>query len=296
MPFPQRQSQLADYRASLEAAFRPCPPATGAEAGARSEALTGLKRGPTQVRQFLQSLGRKLRKVGHIPAQAEVPVPEACKTAQLEPRLAEAKAAQRVVFFMAAAPFVLAPFWGLGWCFERLFVKAPTGRQRLKVRAALPAPTRTLFPVTTLTSLTSETVCEVLRLLAGVQGGVPSTRVLAHARSHRCALVQSVAQSLGSELLFLPAYSPTLNLSERVWQFVKKRGLSSKYSPDPRCFQQAILACIEQAPDKDQQELASLLTLKFHTFKAVRVIGEASTVCLFPVAKKAQEKVSSKAA
>ena len=53
---------------------------------------------------------------------------------------------------------------------------------------------------------------------------------------------------------------------------------------------------IEQAPDKYQQELESLLTLKFQTFKAVRVLGEASNICLFPVAKKAQKKVSSKAA
>jgi len=129
-------------------------------------------------------------------------------------------------------------------------VKAPTGRQRRKVRAAVPAPTRTLFTVTNLPSLTAETVCEVLRLLAGVQGGMPLTLVLAYARSHRWALVHSVAQSLGSELLFLPASSPTLNLSARVWQFVKKRCLSSKYSPDPRCFQHALLACIEQALDK----------------------------------------------
>ena len=94
----------------------------------------------------------------------------------------------------------------------------------------------------------------------------------------------------------MPAYSPHLNLIERFWKCVKKQCLSSKYSPDHLCFQQAILACIEQAPDKYQQELESLLTLKFQTFKAVRVLGEASNVCLFPVAKKAQKKVSSKAA
>ena len=94
----------------------------------------------------------------------------------------------------------------------------------------------------------------------------------------------------------MPAYSPNLNLSERCWKFVKKRCLDSKYSPDHLGFQQAILACIEQAPDTYQQELESLLTLKFQTFKAVRVIGEASNVGLFPVAKKAQKKVSSKAA
>jgi transposase len=238
----------------------------------------------------------KPRKVGQIPAKADVTAQEAFKTEQLEPRLEEAKAAQRVVFFMDAAHFVFAPFLGLVWCFERLFVKAPSGRQRLNVLAALHATTRDIVTVTNLTSITSETVCEFLRLLAGGHVGVPIPIVLDNARYQRCTLVQSVAQSLGIELLFLPAYSPNLNLIERFWTFVKKQCLYSKYYPDHRGFQQAILTCIEQAPDKYQPELASLLTLKFQTFKAVQVIGEASNVCLFPVAKKAQKKVSSKAA
>ena len=94
----------------------------------------------------------------------------------------------------------------------------------------------------------------------------------------------------------MSTYSPNLTLIERFWKFVKKRCLYAKYDPDHVCFQQAIIACIAQAPDKYQQELESLLTLKFQTFIAVRVIGEASNVCLFPVAKRAQKKVSSKAA
>ena len=94
----------------------------------------------------------------------------------------------------------------------------------------------------------------------------------------------------------MPTYAPTLTLIERCWQCVNKRCRSSKYSPDHVCFQPAIIACIEQAPDTDQQELESVLTLKVQPCKAVRVIGEESNVCLFPVAKRAQKKVSSKAA
>lgn len=42
---------------------------------------------------------------------------------------------------MDAAHFVLAPCVGIVWCFERLFVKAPSGRQRVNVLAALNAIT-----------------------------------------------------------------------------------------------------------------------------------------------------------
>jgi transposase len=296
VPFHRRQSQLADYRTSIEADFRQRPPASVAEAAARIADLTGLARGPTQVRQFLKSLGLQPRKVGQIPAKADVAAQEVFKTEQLEPRLAEAKAGQRVVFFMDAAHFVFAPFLGLVWCFERLFVKAPSGRQRLNVLAALNATTRDIFSVTNLTYITSETVCALLRLLARAYPGVPLTIVLDNARYQRCALVQGLAKSLSIELLFLPAYSPNLNLIERFWKFVKKTCLYSKYYSDHLSFQQAIIECIEQAPHRHKDELASLLTLKFQSFKEVPVIGEASNVCLFPVARQTKIKVSSKAA
>jgi len=106
---------------------------------------------------------------------------EAFKTEQLEPRLEAAKVAQRVVCFMDAAHFVFAPFLGTGWCFERLFVKALVDGQRLNVLAALHATTRDIF-THDLTSITSETVCELLRFLAGVYVGVPITIVLDNAR------------------------------------------------------------------------------------------------------------------
>src|SRR5215475_8731996 len=112
-------------------------------------------------------------------------------------RQSQAQAGQRAVFFIDAAHFVFAPFLGVVWCFERLFVKAPSGWQRLNVLAALNATTRDLFTVQNLTYITSETVCELLRLLAGVHPGVPLTIVLDNARYQRCALVQSLAQTLG---------------------------------------------------------------------------------------------------
>jgi transposase len=296
VPFHRRQSQLTDSHVRIEADFRQRPPASVAEAAARIAELTGLQRGPTQGRQCLKSLGMKPRKVGQIPAKADVTKQEDCKTERLEPRLAEAKSGQRVVFFMDAAHFVFAPFFGLVWCFERLFVKAPSGRQRFNVLAALNATTREIFSVKNLTYITSETVWELLRLLAGAHPGVRITVVLDNARYQRCALVQNLAASLGIELLFLPAYSPNLNLIERLWKFVKKTCLYSKYYADHHAFQQAIIACIAQAPTKYREELESLLTLKFQTFRDVPVIGEESNVYLFPIVNTAQRKVSSKAA
>ena len=192
---------------------------------------------------------------------------------------------------MDAAHFVFAPFLGIVWCFQRLFVKAPSGRQRLNVLAALNAISHELFTVENLTYITSETVCELLRLLARAHQGLLITIILDNARYQRCALVQTVAETLGIELLYLPTYSPNLNLIERFWKFVKKQCLYSKDYPDSASFQHAIMTCIAQAPICHKEELESLLTLRFQTFRAVSVIGEPHTV-----SKKSKKKVLSKAA
>jgi transposase len=192
---------------------------------------------------------------------------------------------------MDAAHFVFAPFLGIVWCFARLFIKAPSGRQRLNVLAALNAITHELYTVENLTYITAETVCELLRLVAGAYVGVPMSIILDNARYQRCTRVQVVAQELGIELLFLPSYSPNLNLIERLWRFVKKQCLYSKYYPDSTSFQQAILTCIQQAPVTHQEELNRLLTRRFQTFQEVPVIGEQQ-----PASERSKKKVLSKAA
>jgi transposase len=127
--------------------------------------------------------------------------------------------------------------------------------------------------------------------LAGAHHGIPITVFLDNARYQRCALVQAVAQELGIEWCFLPAYSPNLNLIERLWRFVKKQCLYSKYYLDSTSFQQAILTCIQQAPTTHKEELNQLLTLSFQTFQDVPVIGEQQTA-----SPKSRRKVLSKAA
>ena len=147
---------------------------------------------------------------------------------KLEPRFAEAQAGKRAVFFVDAAHFVFGAFLGYLWCFARCWIKAPSGRQRFNGLGALHAITQEVITVTNFTYINAESVCQLLRKLSALGLQVPITLVLDNARYQRCALVQSVADTLGIELLYLPAYSPNLNLIERLWKFVKKQCLYSK--------------------------------------------------------------------
>jgi transposase len=60
-------SDLADYAQQIRAEFERQPVATIAEACARVERVTGLRRAPTQVRKFLKGLGLKWQRVRAVP-------------------------------------------------------------------------------------------------------------------------------------------------------------------------------------------------------------------------------------
>jgi transposase len=268
-------SALHQYEQTLKAYFEENPPRTIAEAQAVIEEQTGVKRSPTQIRAFLRHLGMRCRKVGAIPGKATDPdkqvEQEVFREKELEPRLAEAKEGKRVVLFMDAAHFVHGAFLGMVWCFVRLFIPSPAGRKRFNVLGALDAVTKQVHTLTNETYINAQSVCELLLKIANHYGSRTITVVLDNARYQKCALVQGFAASLGIELLFLPSYSPNLNLIERFWRFVKKKSLYSTYYPKFTQFKTAIEQRILRAPYEDREELESLLTWNFQSFKKVQI-------------------------
>jgi transposase len=207
-----------------------------------------------------------------IPAKADPEKQKVFLEQELQPRLQEAQAGKRAVFFVDAAHFVLAPFLGFLWSVVRIFIQAPAGRQRFNVLGALNAITHELVTVTNVTYINAESVCELLRKLAALQLGIPITLILDNARYQKCALVFALADSLKIELCFLPAYSPNLNLIERLWKFVKKKCLYSKYYADFATFKTAIEDCLSQTHSTHKPALDTLLTLKFQTFEKAQFV------------------------
>jgi transposase len=265
--FRRPTSELALHQATLEAAFQADLPRTINEAVDRIEQLTGIRRSPTQVRQFLKGLGMKRLKVGQIPAKADPCQQQVFLDEELHPRLEEARRGERHVFFVDAAHFVLQPFLGFLWCFVRVFIQAPSGRQRFNVLAALHAVSLQVITVTNDSYINAESVVTLLRQLATTFSDLPITLVLDNARYQHCRLIIELAAELGIELLFLPPYSPNLNLIERLWKFIKKECLYSKYYATFADFKKAITDCLVDTQTKHKQTLASLLTLKFQTFE-----------------------------
>lgn len=68
--FYRPQSKLVEHKQTIEQYFLVHLPASLSEVSAKIEQLTGIKRGLTQTRKYIKSIGMDLRKVGSIPGKA----------------------------------------------------------------------------------------------------------------------------------------------------------------------------------------------------------------------------------
>jgi transposase len=162
---------------------------------------------------------------------------------------------------------VLGAYLGFLWCFARVVVRAPSGRQRLNVLGALDAITHQLITVTNEIYINSVSVGELLEKIAGLGLQTPITLVMDNARYQRCSYVLEIAARFGIEILFLPPYSPNLNLIERLWKFVKKECLYDEYYENFQLFKDAITRCLSETSSSHKSALKTLLTLNFQTFQ-----------------------------
>ena len=192
---------------------------------------------------------------------------------QLKPCLDAAQNGEGHVFFVDAAHFVFGTFLCCLWSFTRLFVRAASGRQRFNVLGAWNAVTRELIAVTNTTFVNTETMCELLRKIAAAGLTGPITLVLDNARYQRNVAVQGLAAELGITLLFLPSYSPNLNLIERLWKFIKRNRLYGRYYATFAEFRLGIEGCLSELSSMHSAALKKLMTLNFQTFQNVTLLA-----------------------
>jgi transposase len=192
---------------------------------------------------------------------------------QLKPCLDAAQNGEGQVFFVDAAHFVFGTFLCCLWSFARIYVRAASGRQRFNVLGAWNAVTRELIAVTNTTVVNTETMCELLRKIAAAGLTGPITLVLDNARYQRNAVVQGLALELGITLLFLPSYSPNLNLIERLWKFIKRNRLYGRYYATFAEFRLGIEGCLGELSSTHSVALKKLMTLNFQTFQNVTLLA-----------------------
>lgn len=174
------------------------------------------------------------------------------------------------MFFVDASHFVYGAFLGYLWCAARLFIPTGSGRQRLNVLGAVGYGTAKMITIINRGSIGAEQVCELFREIHR-RCRKPITVVLDNASYHRAAAVRELAKALNIELLYLPPYSPNLNLIERVWKLVKKLALNARTLDDFEQFSASITETIATLETTRRPQLLSLLTPNFQDFSNAQV-------------------------
>jgi transposase len=171
------------------------------------------------------------------------------------------------VYFVDAAHVLHTALPSQGWIKRQQTVQLKTnsGRNRLNILGAYSPDTQDLIYLEGRESVDAERVAQLLRTIRAANPGVPLLLVLDNAPYNRAPAVTQAADDLAIELLYLPTYSPNLNLIERFWKFLKRKVARNRYYPTFAEFRGAVQNLLTNlAAYRD--ELATLLTERFQLF------------------------------
>ena len=188
---------------------------------------------------------------------------------ELSTRLTEAKDNRRIVYFADAVHCVWGAFVASIWCIVRIFIPTPSGRYRYNVLGCINAITHDLITVCNTSYINALSVIELLEKIYEKHKNetIPVSVFLDNAKYQHCNIVKKRADDLKIELMFLPSYSPNLNLIERLWKWLKKDCLNCKYYDEFEKFTKAIDNSLNKvANGQVKDELDTLLSLNFQSF------------------------------
>jgi len=177
------------------------------------------------------------------------------------------------LFFVDASHFVMGcDFLGCIYGIARRFVKTYSGRSRYNVLGAINFMTKTVTTITNNTYITASEVCELLKKLSEEYAGKAIHLILDNARYQKCKVVQELAAELKITLVYIPPYSPNLNLIERLWKFTKSR-LRTRYYDQFDEFSKKIDTIIDNTSKGDKQLIDKLIGEKVQLFDELKPIS-----------------------
>jgi transposase len=215
------------------------------------------------VTDLLHRLGFSYKKPTHVPGKQD-PAKQQAFLREYE-QIKAKKGKNDPIYFADATHPQHNSIPAYGWIKkgQEKELKANCGRQRLNINGAINI--ETLEPVTGFYDTINAQA--TIDLFAKIEAQHPKAGVIYiiadNARYYRSCLLQEALEGTKIKLIFLPAYSPNLNLIERYWKFFKKIVLNNRYYETFEEFKQAC-KCFFRKRKKYLPELQSLLSENFH--------------------------------
>lgn len=157
---------------------------------------------------------------------------------------------------------------GYCWCKKRKCVPSAYGRKRVNLLGFLNPVTFKTTSIMNNSYLNSDSVCEGLEKARKQYPDQYLYIILDNAAYQRCSKVKSKAEELNINLIFLPPYSPNLNLIERLWKFLRKELLANRFFNSFKTFFTEIESFINSVHSNHFDKLSSLLAPHFELLDA----------------------------
>jgi transposase len=152
-----------------------------------------------------------------------------------------------------------------GWIPKGQTFEMPSnpGRRRININGALNAQDVTDIVVREDDRINAQSVMKLWDTLQARNPGKTIYNICDNALYYHSRQIKNYLEANPRvKIIFLPAYSPNLNLIERLWKFLRKQVTSYYFYEHYAEFRQAILDFFQQIKNY-KTELESLLTLKF---------------------------------
>jgi transposase len=215
------------------------------------------------VTDLLHRLGFSYKKPMHVPGKQD-PVKQRAFLEEYE-RIKASKGENDPIYFADATHPQHNSIPSYGWIKKgrEKQLKANSGRQRLNINGAINI--ETLEP--TVRFYQTINADAAIDLFAKIEGKHPKANVIYvivdNARYYHSGWLKKALKGTRIKLIFLPPYSPNLNLIERYWKFFKKKVLNDRYYETFDEFKRACEGFFRKRK-KYLLELRTLLAENFH--------------------------------
>jgi len=215
------------------------------------------------VTDVLHRLGFSYKKPTHVPGKQD-PVKQQAFLEEYK-QLRAGKGANSPIYFADATHPQHNSVPSYGWIKrgKEKELKANCGRQRLNINGAINI--ETLEPTTGFyDTINADSTIDLFSKIEAKHPDAEAIYIIVdNAKYYHSLLLKEYVGGTTIKLIFLPTYSPNLNLIERYWKFFKKKVLNNHYYKTFEEFRQACQDFFQKQKDF-LPELTSLLTENFH--------------------------------
>lgn len=172
------------------------------------------------------------------------------------------------MYFGDAVHLIYGAELGYSWCIERQLVRSSYGRKRFNIMGALDSKSHEVITVSNDSYITSIEIDELFAKLRNKNSRKRVYIILDNASYQKCEFIRLSSVKYNINIIYLPTYSPNLNLIERLWKFLRKVCLSNKYFMNFKLFCDSLLNCLNKTHNEYFSELETLLA---HNFEAIGI-------------------------